>query len=310
MLVNFFIGLLNLSLVLLLSPLFEGVMRKLKAIVHSRIGPPVTQPYIDLLKLLGKEEIRTSRGVIFQMAPIICFASVLMLALLAPLGSAPPLDFAGDFIAFLYFASLSAVAVMMGAFASINTYAYVGATREMMMMLTVEPVLAVALIAAAIKAHTLSLGSMSTWYLSSGASLSMVLAGIAFFLALQAQLCKLPFDIAEADQEIMEGPFIEQSGPRLALFKFSFYAKQLIFSSVLLQVFVPWVRVGTILGLGFPLRGLVNVAANLVGVLILLVIVGVIDVVNPRLRIDQSMAYFGRVVFVSLAAVAFAIMGA
>ena len=51
---------LNAAIALLLSPLFEGIMRKLRAAIHSRVGPPVIQPYLDLLKLLGKEDLRTS----------------------------------------------------------------------------------------------------------------------------------------------------------------------------------------------------------------------------------------------------------
>jgi len=291
---------LNAGIALFLSPLYEGIMRKFKAIIHSRQGPPITQPYLDILKLLGKEDLRTAGGLLYGMAPALCLGSVLLLAALVPMGGAPPLGFGGDLVVLLYVAAISAVLVMLTAFGSASPYAFVGGSREMMMLLTVEPVLAVALVVGALKAGTLATGGIMSWQLHNGPSISMVIAGAAFFLALQAQAGKLPFDIAEADQEIMGGPFIEQSGPRLAVFKWALWAKQLVFAFLLVQVFVPWKHFGIL-----PL----DLGIAMVKVLVVLILVALVDVVNPRLRIDQSMVYFVRVVFVALAALAFAVIG-
>jgi formate hydrogenlyase subunit 4 len=293
---------LNLAIIAGLAPLAEGVMRRVRAIVHSRKGPPLAQPYYDLAKLLIKEELAPTSGIVWRLAPAVCLGAILMAALLIPLGPPAPLASAGDIIAFIYFVALAAVAVMLGAFASGNPYAYVGASREMMMMLSVEPVMAIALVTAAVKAHSLTFPGIIAHQAAAGPSVSMVVAGIAFLLALQAQVGKLPFDIAEAEQEIMEGPFIERSGPGLALFKLASHAKVLIFSSILVQVFVPLPR--------FHLWP-ADLALNLAGVTVLVLVIGLVNAVNPRLRIDQSMAYFSRiVVFVALAALVFASIGA
>jgi len=295
------LAVLNLALVVGLAPLAEGVIRRIRAIVHSRKGPPLIQPYLDLLKLLAKEDLIPEASVLWQLGPTVCLGAVLMAALLTPLGPPPPLAFAGDAIVFLYFIALAGVAIMLGAFASGNPYAYVGASREMMMILSVEPVMAIAVVTAAVKAGSLSFPDMVASYAAAGPSVSMVVAGIAFLLALQAQVGKLPFDIAEADQEIMEGPFIERSGPGLALFKLASYAKLIIFGSILVQVFLPW---------HFGLWA-ADLALNFVGVAVLVVVVGLVNAVNPRLRIDQSMSYFSRVVvFVAVAGLVFASIGA
>jgi formate hydrogenlyase subunit 4 len=211
------LGLVNVALTLLLSPLCEGIMRKLRAAIHSRKGPPFTQPYWDLLKLLGKEDLRTTGGVVYAALPAVTLASVLLLATLIPMGGGAPLAFAGDMIVVLYVAAMSAVLIMVAGFSSASPYASVGSSREMMMLLAVEPTLAVALTVGAFKAHTLALGGIVDWQVHNGPSVSLALGGVAFFLALQAVAAKLPFDIAEADQEIMGGPLVEQSGPRLAL---------------------------------------------------------------------------------------------
>jgi len=294
------IALMNLLLVLLLSPLLEGVIRKLKALIHSRKGPPFTQPYLDLLKLLGKEELRSTRSFYFRVAPLAALSAILVAALLVPMGGGSPLGFGGDAIAFLYFFTLSTVAIVMGGFATGSPYAAVGSSREMMMVLTVEPVMAIALITAAAKANTLELGLMSARIADGQLTISLVVAAVALFLALQAQLGKLPFDIPEADQEIMGGPFVETSGPGLALFRLSFFARQLILGSLLIQIFLPWPAFEFI-----PL----NVAVNLVKVFVVIILVGVIDAVVPRLRIDQSMNYFKYVIAVALFGLGFALIG-
>lgn len=293
-------GVLNVAVALLLAPLFEGIMRKLKAAIHSRKGPPITQPYLDIMKLLVKEDLRTASGVLYGALPALALASVLVLSLLTPMFGEPPFGFAGDVIVLIYVATMMAVFIMLNAYASGSPYAAVGGAREMMMVLAVEPILAIGLIVGVLKSGSLAVGDIMIWNATHGPAISMGLAGITLFLALQAQVGKLPFDIPEADQEIMGGPFIEQSGPRLALFKWAFMSRQLVMAFLLVQVFAPW-----------PVLG--NPAANLVialaKVLLLLVLVTLVDVVNPRLRIDQAMIYFTRVVFVALGALAVAVIG-
>ena len=293
-------ALLNVILVILLAPLFEGIVRKLKAVIHSRKGPPITQPYIDILKLLGKEDLQMGGGTLFKVAPMISLGAMLLAATLTPLWGKAPLGMTGDIIVWVYVMSLSAVAVMLGAFSSGNPFCYTGASREMMVLLSAEPVAVVALLTAGVKAKSLLMGSVIGYQVSHGPSMSMAFAGIAFFLALQANIGKLPFDMVEAEQEIADGPFMEYSGPRLALYKLAFYIRQLIFSFLLVSIFVPWP--------GLSLAPLVLVA-GLVKVLVVFVLIGLIDSVNPRLRIDQAMTYMGRVLFVSLAALAFAVIG-
>jgi formate hydrogenlyase subunit 4 len=276
------------------------VIRKLKAVVHSRKGPPITQPYVDLLKLLGKENLQPNAGVLFRMAPVLSLGAILVVVALSPIGGKPPLGTAGDMIVWIYMMSMAAVTVMLGAFASGNPFSYVGASREMMMLLSAEPVAIIALVTAGVKAKTLLMGDVIAWQLGNGPTMSLVCAGVAFFLALQANVGRLPFDIAEAESEIVEGPFMEYSGPRLALFKMAFYIRQLIFSLVFVSVFVPWPATGS-----YPVAAIAALAKTLV----VFLVIGLVDSVSPRLRIDQAMTYMSRVVFVALAALAFAVIG-
>jgi formate hydrogenlyase subunit 4 len=110
---------------------------------------------------------------------------------------------------------------------------------------------------------------------------------------------KLPFDIP-GRQELMGGPLVEQSGPRLALFLLTLWAKQLVFALLLVELFIPWPRFGSLLP---------DLLLTLVKALLVLVLVAVVDVVNPRLRVEQAMGYYLRVGVSSLAALAFAVIG-
>jgi len=308
--IGFIIGIsiLNLFLALALSPLLEGCARKLRATVHSRVGPPIIQPYYDFGKLIAKEDLRSSTNPLSRFAPYACLVSVAVAALLVPMGAfnastntfEPPLGTYGDTILFIYFIALAAVAMIATATSSENPFAFVGASREMMMHLTVELVLVITLIAAAINAGSFRMGDMVSWYHTNGPTASMILAAIFLFLALQAQVGKLPFDIAEAEQEIMGGAFIEQSGPKYALLRWSMMAKQIVFCSVFCQIFIPWPMTGYL-----ALDALINLAK----VLVLVLVIGLIDVVNPRLRIDQAVRYYLYLAFFSLSTIVAALAG-
>lgn len=293
------IGLLNILIVLLLSPLYEGVMRKVRAVVHSRQGPPILQPYYDLAKLMLKDDQEVAGDFLFKSAPFLCLGSVILVALFTPVGTAAPLGFAGDALVLVYLLTMSAVFIILGGMASGNPYAFLGANREMMLLLVVEPVLVISLLTGAIKAHALGLNQIIS-FISSTPSFSMVVAGLAFFLVIQPEMAKVPFELAEAETELMEGPLLEYSGRKLALFKWAFFAKQFIFVSLFVQVFLPWPQTH------FALFGIV---LSLLKSLVLTVIVELIAVLNPRLKIEQAIKYFAGVIVFALLGIALALLG-
>jgi len=293
---------INIGLALLGGPLLAGVVRKMvKARVHSRQGPPIIQPFYDLFKLLGKEDLESSPSLVLRYAPMVALAAILAAALLTPMGLRPPLGGYGDMIVFTYFITIAAVMVIFAGLVSASPYSMMGAGREIMMHLVVEPVLIICLVIAAIKSSSLVMWDMAAWNYVNGPSISMIVGGVALLLALQAQIGKIPFDIAEAETEIMGGPLVELSGPKLALFEWAFFARQIVYASVLAAIFIPW-------GTGFALPW--NIGAHLLKITVIILIIGLIDVVNPRLRIDQAMSYFFGVVFVALVGMAFALIGA
>ncbi|HSK10263.1 MAG TPA: NADH-quinone oxidoreductase subunit H [Vicinamibacterales bacterium] len=290
-----------LALVLFASPLIEGVMRKVKAIVHSRQGPPIVQPYLDLAKLLVKEDLAGAPGAVARLAPPAAFACVLAAAFLVPFGVAPPAAAAGDLFVFVYLITLSSVCVMAAGLAHPSPFSHLGSSREMMMVITAEAVIVISLVALAVAGHGAVVGALAP----AGLRLSSLVVLVCYLFAMQALLGKLPFDIPEAEQELMEGPFVEYSGPSLALFKWTFYMKQLIFGALFFHLFVGWPRVA-----GWGAAGaLLNVAITLVAVLVLGLLVVLIDATNPRLRIDQSLRVFAVLIGVATLGAGLAALG-
>ncbi|MBP7603425.1 MAG: NADH-quinone oxidoreductase subunit H [Spirochaetes bacterium] len=285
---------INVVIFLALAPLFEGVVRKLYAKVQSRMGPPVVQPYYDLLKLLGKETLSAGNWA-FRIAPMMALASIITAVSLMPLGyRAGFLTQYGDIITIIYLLTLGGVSVLLGALSSKNTYAMVGASREMVTMIMVEPVLAMTFILGALKAKSLAIDASLASSLNGSYGVSMVLMLVVFLMALQAFVARQPFDIAEAEVEIMEGPFIEYSGPGLALFKYYMMIKQMFYAALFVAVFVPLVNTGYYI---------VDVAVQLVEILAVFVLIALLGSTNPRLRIDQAVKYYALLIVASLVAV-------
>jgi formate hydrogenlyase subunit 4 len=279
------------ALVLFASPLVEGVMRKVKAVVHSRKGPPVIQPYLDLAKLLVKEDIVSDPGVVARFAAPAAFGCVLASAFFVPFGIGAPAGSAGDLFVFIYLVTLSTSCVMAGGLAQSSPFSHLGSSREMMMLVSAEAVIVISLLGAAVGGH----GAVPSGLVGSPFRWSSLVGLVCYLLAMQALVGKLPFDIPEAEQELMEGPFIEYSGPSLALFKWTFYMKQLVFGSLFFNLFIGCPRAD---GAGAA-GALANFAVNFAAVLVLSLLVVLVDATNPRLRIDQSLRFFGSLAVVA-----------
>lgn len=291
----------NLFVVLLLSPFFDGFTRKVRALIQSRVGPPPLQSYYDIIKLMGKEDLKSTINPLFRLSPYLSVVSIGMASLLIPItGLIPPLNFWGDIFLLIYIITVVGIAIIITASASENPFAYIGASRKMMLHLSVEPILAIALITGAINAGSFKIGDIVTWYYSSGPNVSMLLATVCVFLSLQALIGKIPFDISEAEQEIAEGVLIELSGPKYACVKWANMSRQVLFCLVFTQIFIPWT---------FSENSLLNILIALIKVTAIIFISTLIEALNPRLRIDQALKYNLTLALFSLTSIFLALLG-
>ncbi len=282
--------------------LFAGWFdRKVSARLQWRVGPPWYQNFIDIVKLCGKETIipRSSRWT-FILSPYLGFLSLGLAATIIGKAILSPMEsFYGDIIVILYLLTIPAISMIIGASSSRNPLASVGASREMKLILGYELPFVLSLIAMIIKCQgSIQLGSIIIYQISFGSnifSFSGVLAFIAAFFAMQAKLGLAPFDISEAEQEIMGGTLIEYSGLLLAVFKLA--------KAVLLYT-MPLLLISLFMGkdLGWML-----IIPKYIGIVLLIILV---KNTNPRIRIDQALRFFwGPVTVVALLSVILAAMG-
>jgi formate hydrogenlyase subunit 4 len=286
---------INVILFLVLAPFFEGVIRKITAKVQSRQGPPITQPYFDILKLLGKETINSGDNTGFKIAPVLAFASIMSVVVFLPLaGQSTALTSYADIITIIYLLTLGGVAVLLGALSSKNTFAMIGASREMITMVMVEPVLAMTLILSALNMKSLGLMDAVRSAGVKGYSVSLVIMLVVFLMALQAFVSRQPFDIAEAEQEILDGPFIEYSGPNYALFKYYMMLKQMFYAALFVMVFIPLPRIGYYF---------LDLMVQMLLTLAVIIFIALIGSTNPRYRIDQAVKYYAVLIFIAIVAI-------
>ncbi len=296
-------ALANVAIVLLVAPFCEGLLRKVTARIQSRQGPPVRQPYFDLLKLLGKEDLESGETPLMQRAAVyLSLSTVLTISCLVPLGFSAPLNSAGDAILLIYLLTLSCICTLLAGLAAGSTFSLLGISREMMAMIALEPLFAVALVIGAVHTQSFRLDAVlnGSVYAAGGIPWSGLIMLAVMLLSLQALVQRVPFDMAEAETEIMEGALMEYSGPKLALVKYAQMSKMVIYSALFVALFVPW---GS--GLVFPLGWLLFWGK----VFVLVLLVTLVAATHARYRIDQALRYFASLLAVALVALVLASYG-
>jgi len=277
--------------------LFSGVMglvvswvdRFVTARLQWRVGPPWHQNFIDILKLAMYKETLIPQGVsktVFLGMPVLgLVAATLVSTILIVANLAPQRGFIGDVIVVIYLLIIPPMAIMMGAFASANPLASLGASREMKLMLSYELPFILALAVPIMKTgYAIRLGGIIANQYSMGSvitSPSGIISFVVMLLCVQAKLGFIPFDMPEAETEIMAGTCIEYSGKPLAMFKLT---KAILFFAI--PVLMITLYFG---GLKFGTSGAVKSVLEYVGILVLMI---VIKNTNPRVRIDQAVRFF------------------
>jgi NADH-quinone oxidoreductase subunit H len=259
------------------------IVRKTSALVQWRVGPPLYQPFVDVMKLMGKEILipEDAQRIVFLMAPIVGLAGVLLLStILWRITLVPAKPFVGDIIVAIYLMVIPSLALILGSSASASPHAAVGTSREMKLVMGYELPLVLAFVVVIIKTG----GQISLAAIAGQVpvfSVSGILAFLVSLLCVQAKLGFVPFDIAESETEVASGVIIEYSGALLAIWK--------IMQAMMLVV-LPLFLVMVFLG-GFGTRGwpLVWGIGKYVLILVLLIL---IKNTNPRVRIDQAMKFF------------------
>ena len=286
--------------------LASWIDRKVTARVQYRVGPPLLQPLIDIIKLLGKETLIPSGAskISFLFAPVIGLASVALVSTLLWVNNInPDHSFLGDLIVVLYLLTIPSISIIMGGFASRNPLASLGASREMKLILSYELPFVLAVMVPVIKSgFSIRLGEILSFQAQNGVitgSWSGFLALLVVIMCMQAKLALVPFDIPEAETEIIGGALIEYSGSALAIYRLMKNMLLFTLPFFLIILFMGGIRFD---GIHF-----------LYGVLKYIGLVALITVIrntNPRVRIDQALRFFwGPMTMLAVVAVILAFKG-
>jgi len=264
----------------------EWLDRKLYALMQNRVGPPWFQPLADIIKLSAKEDTIPAQAdrTVFKMMPLVALAATVVTILYIPLWNTRALNsFSGDLVVVMYLLTIPTLTFFLGGWFSRSLYSMVGAARALTQLFAYEIPLLLSLLAPAMLANSWSISEIAAFY---SQRLYLVPVNIIGFMcamiALLGKLERVPFDIPEAETEIVAGTFTEYGGRLLALFRLCVDVEMIVGASLIAAIFLPF-------GLGLP--------AWLVFVLYLLKVEAIIFLISflrtimARLRIDQMVNF-------------------
>lgn len=230
-------------LIVVTAPLFQGLIKKIKARLQNRQGPPLLQPYYDLFKYFRKETVISQHSSwITRGTPYLTFCTITLSSTLIPtfLDHAP-LGFTGDIIVLTYLLGLSRFFTALAALDSGGSFGGMGSSREMALSPLAEMALLFAVFTALLPSGTMQIVvHLSNWELFSPAHL---FAFLAMLIVLIAEIGRIPIDNPDTHLEltmIHEGMLLEYSGRYLGLMVWAAQIKQFIMMSLFIALFFPW----------------------------------------------------------------------
>ena len=290
-LTNLIVGFIALATLITLNAMFMvWFERKVSAFVQGRLGPMEHGPHgtlqtlVDVIKLLGKETI-VPKGVdrIFMLAPVLAFLPALVLLSLLPYdeGLMVMTDVESGLLWLFAFGGVSLMGIFMGGWASNNKYALLGAMRAVSQNIAYELPLLLSVMAVALTAGTLNLSEIvraqsegPVWY-----AVLQPVALLIFIVAATAETNRAPFDIPEAESELISGFHTEYTGMGFAVFFLAEYTYMFVVCGIGVTLFLG--------GASGPL--LPGVVWFLAKVYFLLFFMVMFRWTYPRLRFDQLM---------------------
>ena len=263
----------------------EYLDRKLYARMQNRVGPPWYQPLADFIKLLGKETVvpENADKRLFTLLPVFSLAAATAAFLYVPIwGTGSLFPFSGDLVVVLYLLTIPTLTFFLAGWHSTSIFATIGSVRALTQLFAYEVPLFMALLAPALLADSWSISGIAAFYAANPLLvLFNIPALIVAVVAAQGKLERAPFDIPEAETEIVAGAFTEYSGRFLAIFRMTINVELVVVVSLIAAVFFPFFVTNPLLGF------LLYVAKTLV----LLFVLAVFRAVMARLRIEQMVVF-------------------
>lgn len=294
----------QMLLVLLAAPLLTGFVRKVKARLQRRIGPPLIQPYRDLARLLRKDVVLAQNASwLFRVIPYIVFAGTWIAAAFVP-------TFATG-LSFSWSVDLIAIVALLGsarfflALAGLDTgtsFGGIGSSREVMIASLAEPAMIMIVFTLALVAGSTQLTTMAAYMSTSevGLRISLGLALFALIIVAIAENARIPVDNPATHLELTmvhEAMVLEYSGRHLALIELSAMLKLLLYVSLIACLFVPW---GLATGTSAPAALAIGALAYFGKIACGGILLGLFETVIAKMRVFRVPEFLGAALMLSL----------
>jgi formate hydrogenlyase subunit 4 len=297
----------QMLVVLLLSPLLTGFIRKVKARLLRRRGPPLLQPYRDLMRLLRKEVVLAeSASWLFRVAPYLIFAGTWVAAALVPtFATGLMFSWTADLIAIIALLGSARFFLALAGMDVGTSFGGLGASREVMIASLAEPAMILIVFTLALVAGATQLSTVAAVMGSPGAvglRVSLGLALIALIMVAIAENARIPIDNPATHLELTmvhEAMVLEYSGRHLALIELAASLKLLLYISLIACVFVPWRIAGPTDGMAaLAVSALVYVGKLAVGGALL----AVFETAIAKMRVFRVPEFLGAALMLGLLA--------
>src|SRR4051794_8691476 len=295
-----------MAIVLLLAPLLTGFVRTVKARLLRRRGPPLIQPYRDLVRLMRKEVILAeSASWLFRVIPYLIFAATWVAAALVPTFRTGLLfSWTADLIAIIALLGSARFFLALAGLDVGTSFGGIGSSREVMIASLAEPAMLMIVFTLALIAGSTQLSTMAAHMASSevGLRVSLGLALIALIMVAIAENARIPIDNPATHLELTmvhEAMVLEYSGRHLALIDLSSQLKLLLYVSVIGCLFTPWGIAGPDAGTSALAVGLASYVAKLAAGGILL---AVFETSIAKMRVFRVPAFLGAALMLGLLA--------
>jgi formate hydrogenlyase subunit 4 len=243
--------LVQIALVLAIAPLLTGATRKIKARLLRRRGPPLVQPYRDLLKLIRKEAVVADNASwLFRSAPYAIFATTWVAAALVPtFATGLTFSAAADLIVIVALLGTARFALALAGLDVGTSFGGIGSSREMMFATLAEPAMLMVVFTLSLFAGSTQLSTISAYMVGAdaGVSISLALALVALVIVSIAENARIPVDNPATHLELTmvhEAMILEYSGRHLAVIEAAASLKLLLYTSLIACVFAPWGTAG------------------------------------------------------------------
>jgi len=279
---------------IVISLFYQWVDRRFFAKLQNRYGPLYTgpkgmlQPLADLIKLLAKEDIEPSAvdRPLFRAVPVLLLTLALTALFIVPVtGTIALVSFEGDLIFLIFIMSLVAILAFLGGWGSTNMFSTIGGMRAALQSLGYEVPMAISFIGPAIMAGSLSVSRIVQWQSSPSGYWAILLNPLGFGIvitAFLAELERIPFDIPEAETEIVAGWQTEFSGRKLALIRLAFDLELVLASGLTVALFLG--------GPTGPIPYIPGIVWFIIKTLIVVLIFSNLRALFARFRIDQMVS--------------------